>query len=213
MDYPSNSREQKKPVGKPEEPKKVVEQVISGKVIRKKKSVGKRFSEMFGGGDSRSVGSYVFLEVLIPAAKDAIADAFSQGVEKMLFGEARSTSRRNPRYYGPSSSGGHTQYNRPGILNPRRDDPRHDPSRRARATHNFDDIILQTRMEAEQVIERLFDLVNRYDQATVADLYDMLGATSEYTDNKYGWTDIRGADFKRVRNGYLLDLPRPVPLD
>jgi hypothetical protein len=72
---------------------------------------------------------------------------------------------------------------------------------------------LATRVEAEEVIDRLFDVVSRYETATVADLYEMVGVTGNYTDDKWGWTDLRGASVQRVRNGYLLDLPRPEPLD
>ena len=86
-------------------------------------------------------------------------------------------------------------------------------SRRAKATHNFDEIILATRHEAEEVIDRLFDLISRYETATVADLYELVGEDRSYTDDKWGWTDIRGAGVQRVRNGYLLNLPRPEPLD
>ena len=86
-------------------------------------------------------------------------------------------------------------------------------SRRARASHDFDEIILASRVEAEEVIDRLFDLVSRYESATVADLYEMVGVTGNFTDDKWGWTNIRGAGVTRVRNGFLLDLPRPEPLD
>lgn len=210
VDYPSNSRHPQR--DEPDKDKKI-EPVVSGEVLRRKKPLGKRFAETFVGGDARSVGSYVFLDVLIPAAKDAIADAFTTGIERMLFGETRSSTRRgHARSSGPS---GYVSYNRfsssPGSPS-RREEPR-GPSRRARASHDFDEIILATRVEAEEVIDRLFDLVSRYETATVADLYELVGVTANYTDDKWGWADIRGAGVTRVRNGYLLDLPKPEPLD
>lgn len=86
-------------------------------------------------------------------------------------------------------------------------------SRRARANFDFDEIILPTRVEADQVLERMFDLLDKYEIVTVADLYDLVGVDSNYTDEKYGWEDLRGADVDRLsRGGYLLDLPRPEPL-
>jgi len=210
MDYPNNSHKAK---SKPEkvEPKKV-ERIVAGEVVRRKKPLGKRFSETFMGGDAKGVWGFVAFDVLVPAAKDMAADAVSQGIERMLFGEARSASRRSSsRSNGPL---GHVAYNRygPSSIPIRREEPRN-VSRRSRASHNFDEIILATRVEAEEVVDRLFDLVNRYESATVADLYEMVGVDSEYTDDKWGWTDIRGAGVARVRNGYLLDLPKPEPLD
>ena len=216
MDYPNNShqaKESKITVSNEEETPKKVEKVIEGTVLRRKKPLSKRFSEMFIGGDSRTVSAYLFYDVLMPAAKDTIADVMTQGVERMLFGETRSTSRRAGNRRGNS---GYVSYNRYSASTPpwepRRDEPR-SPSRRSRATHNFDEIILSTRVEAEEVIDRLFDLVARYESATVADLYELAGVTGSYTDDKWGWTDIRGAGVTRVRNGYLLDIPKPEPLD
>lgn len=207
-DFPSNSHK----VTRPEpEPEKKIEKVIEGEVVRRKKPLGKRFKDMFVSGDAHSVGQYVMFEVLLPAMKDTIADITSQGVERMLFGEARSTSRRTGARPGQNA---YVQYNR--FSSSSRADSRRDregPSRRARANHDFDEIILATRVEAEEVIDRLFDLVAKYDSASVADLYELVGVSGSYTDDKWGWVDIRGAGVTRVRNGYLLDLPRPEPLD
>jgi hypothetical protein len=72
---------------------------------------------------------------------------------------------------------------------------------------------LETRTEAEEVIDRLFDMVSRYDSASVADLYALVGLASTHTDYKWGWTDVRGAGVSKIRGGYLLDLPEPKPLD
>lgn len=210
-DFPSNSRQQVPK--KPAEQKKV-EQVVQGSVVRRKKPLGKRLTETFVGGDAKGVWGFVALDVLVPAAKDMLADAVSQGVERMIFGEARSRSRRTGRHPGES----YISYNRYSSGG-RREDPRdREPqrpslSRRARASHDFDEIILATRVEADEVIDRLFDIVAKYEMATVADLYNLVGIADNYTDDKWGWTDIRGASVTRVRNGYLLDLPRPEPLD
>lgn len=217
-DFPSNSISRPKLVrpekteSKKTDPKKV-ERVVETEVVRRKKPLGKRLKETFVGGDSKSVWEYILLDVLVPAAKDMIADAASQGVERMIFGEARSTNRRTGQR--PGGSNGYVSYNRYSsssrVIGEREERPT--LSRRARANHEFDEIILATRPEAEQVIERLFDLVDRYDAATVSDLYELVGVTGNYTDDKYGWVDMRGADVVRVRNGYLLDLPKPEPLD
>ena len=210
-EFPSNSRKQKTAKDeKKDEPK--VEKVVVGNVTRRKKPLGKRMAETFVGGDTKGVWSYILHDVMIPAAKDMLADAGSQGLERMLFGEARSAGRRRGRGSAPY---GHVNYQRMGS-HPAGRAGRSDErtySRRARASHDFDEILLDTRVEAEEVIDRLFDLVSRYEQATVEDLYDMVGIDPNYTDKKWGWVDLRGAGVTRTRAGYLLDLPRPEPLD
>jgi hypothetical protein len=209
--YPANSK-----ASKPDP--KNIEQVTTGKVMRKKKGLGKRFHEVFIGGDANNVWNYIAFDILIPAAKDTVSDAISQGIDRMLFGESNRYAQRRRGSRGGGNSG-YVSYNRyaPTTTRPmhrydQRDD-RRQLSTRSRATHDFDDIILETRVEAEEVLERMFDLINRYEVVTVSDFYDLVGITGNFTDEKYGWTDIRGAGVTRVKQGYLLDLPRPESLD
>jgi len=202
--YPSNSRTTKPAA---EETKKV-ESVVTGEVTRRKKPLGKRFAETFVGGDLNTVAGYVVFDVLIPAAKDMVADAFSQGIDRMLFGEVRGSSRS--RSSRPAGTNGYVSYNRMSSNKPTGSGLNEFSRRESRrSSHDFDEIILATRAEAEEVIDRMFDLVNQYQQATVADLLELVGVTSNHVDHKWGWTDIRGAGVTKIRDGYLLDLPRP----
>ncbi len=112
-----------------------------------------------------------------------------------------------------SGSNGYISYNRMGQNKPTRsglDEFQRRPERRS--NQDFDEIILATRAEAEEVIQRLFDLVSQYQQATVSDLLELVDITGNHTDHKWGWTDLAGAGVTKVRNGYLLDLPRPEPI-
>lgn len=201
MDYPPNSKKLQE-----EEPEdKKIEAVASG--TRRKKPLGKRFRETFISGDAKTAATYVFFSVLMPAAKDMLVEAGSQGIEKLVYGEAR---RRGGPSAGPM---GHIAYNRMSQSNRPPVGGGRQLSRRSRSTHDFDEIVLESRTEAEEVIDRLFDLVSRYESASVADLYELTGLESSHTDHKWGWTDIRGAAVARTRNGgYLLDLPTPEPL-
>ena len=56
------------------------------------------------------------------------------------------------------------------------------------------------------------ELLERFDVVSVADLFDMAGISCNYTDNKYGWTDLRNARVERVRDGYIINLPRATSL-
>jgi hypothetical protein len=208
-EFPSNSRRDRTEPPKTEVKK--VEPVVTGEVVRRKRPLGKRLLETFIGGSARGVATYVMMDVLLPAAKDTIADAVSQGVERLIFGESRSTSRRTGYRPGGSTSS-YTSYNRmsssrPNSLARRDEEPRYSSLRGGGI--DFDDIILATRVEAEEVVDRMFDMLAKYEVVTVPDLYDLLGQTVPYTQEKYGWTDLRGAGVTRITSGYLLDLPRP----
>ena len=53
-----------------------------------------------------------------------------------------------------------------------------------------------------------------YGLVRVADFYDLVGVTGNYTDNKYGWTNIRSAEIVRLRDGgYVIKLPRAMQID
>lgn len=224
MDFPSNSLEPSGPKVRravPDESQpevkpvaggeKVVRKIATGKeAIKKKKTLGSRFREAIGGRDGQSVTDYLLTEVLAPAFKDMITDAVIQGVERMVYGEARHTSRRSANYRGPVGSSNHISYNR---YSTRPSETRPPMSSRARATHDFGEIELQTRAQAEAVIAQMDEFIERFGHTSVADLYEMVDLDAEYTDEKWGWTDLRGADVRRTRGGtYILILPRTEPI-
>lgn len=210
-ELPGNShRQRREPVEEPADKK--LDKVVTGSVSRRKKPLGKKFAEIIFGGDGKGVLQYILLDVLVPAAKDTIADVVSQGIERALFGEARSSSRRTGTR-SPTSSG-HVSYNRYSG-SPLGGRPREEPrelSRRAQATHDFDEIILATRVEADEVLRRMDELLERYETVSVGDLCELVGVEGGYTAEKWGWTDLSKAGIKRVREGYLLVLPQSEPL-
>lgn len=206
MEYPPNSKMR----GSDPPKKEPITRVTSAEAVRRKKSLGRQFRDTFIVGDAKSAMQYVIFDVLLPAAKDMFVEAGSQGIERLIFGETRRhRGMRNPS----SGATGYVSYNRMAMTHDRPSPIGQHMSKRARARHDFDEIVLESRSEAEDVIDRLFDLVSRYDHATVADLYELTGLTSTHTDHKWGWSDLRGASVSRLRNqGYLLNLPDPTPL-
>lgn len=183
-----------------------LERVTTGDPVRVKKPLGRRIAESFTGDDIHSVGSFVLFEVVLPEAKRLIADVFTQGIERALFGS--SSPRSNAR------TGGYTPYNRmsvSGTANNRPSGPTISPQGRAR--HNFSEIVLAKREEAVDVLDRLQMAVEEFHMATVGDLYDLVGITGNFNDNKWGWTSLSGSQIRMVRGGYVIDLPDPQQLD
>ena len=199
-EYKGNSHRSKEEVSTKELTPKKVEQVATGK--QRKKSDVRKFTDVFVSEDMASVKDYILMEVLLPAAKKAIADAVTNGIDMLLYGEARSKNR---------DRGSRVSYTRYYERDRERD---YERGARTRARgYDYDDIILDTRREAEEVLDRMQDLIDTYGMVSVADLYDLVGISGKYTDNKYGWTHLRSADVQRVRDGYLLKLPKALPFD
>ena len=181
-----------------------IEKVIKGCAKTKKRSDVKKFADVFISEDAGNVKSYIFMDVLVPAIKKAISDVVKNGIDMMLYGETgRSkknslTSKISYKSYYESDNDRGRDYS----------------SIRTRSTYDYDDIVLENRGEAESVLTTMDELVETYGMVSVADLYELVGIQGSYTDNKYGWTkNIHNANVVRVRDGYLLKLPKALPFD
>lgn len=210
--FPSNNSEPDKAEREASREKKKLESIVTSKVSRRKKPLGSRIKEAFTGNDAQTVWSYVLVDVMVPAAKDLVTDAVTSAVRGMIYGEGASRDRGLDRGRRGTPRSNYSRYSEsPTRRTERHEEPRN-LSHRARATHDFDEIILETRVEAEEVIDAMFRLIEKFEMVTVADLYELIDVTGNFTDDKWGWVDIQGAGVKRVRDGYLLELPKPEPM-
>lgn len=200
-EYKSNSHRYKE--GKTEvlTDRKKVEKVVHGRVRTKPKSGVSKITDIFISEDAANVKSYIVMDVLVPAVKKAISDIVRDGIDMILYGESK--GRKS------SSASGYVSYRDYS----RSDDRDRFRDSRSRSSYAHDDIILDSRGEAEEVLTRMDELIDTYGNVSVADLYDLVGKSSEYTDNKYGWTNIRNAEPIRVRDGYMLKLPKALPIN
>lgn len=200
-DYKPNSKKFKEEQKASENTEKKVEKVVSGAVKTRKKSEIRKFADVFIQEDTEKVKSYILMDVLVPAVKKAISDIVTNGVDMFLYGETGRTKKS-----GSASKVSYRSYY------DRRDDRR--DYNRTRAGYDYDDVILDNRGEAEEVLSRMDELIATYGLVSVADFYDLVGITGNYTDNKYGWTDIRNASVIRARDGgYMIKMPRALPLN
>lgn len=207
---PNNSDKARRvtPEQKDSKEREKLKPVVKRPASKKKKSLGKKFKESFLGDESQSVGDYVIHDVLVPALKAMINDMVSGGVEMMLFGE-RSRRPSNVIRNGGRSYVSYGNYYRDDR---RPKDDRRDVSRASRARHDFEEIVFDSRGEAETVLSHMVDMTLEYGMVSVSDFYELSGIDAQFTDNKYGWTNLRDARTDRTRDGYVLNLPPARPL-
>lgn len=186
------------------QPEKKVEAVITGKAKTRKKGEMQKFADVFIAEDANNVKSYILMEVIIPAVKKAISDIVTTGIDMMLYGEA-GRSRKN----GPASKVSYRNYYE-------RDNERTRAGSGAsrRSGLDYDNVIFDTRGDAEAVLDAMNDIISQYGTVSVSDFYDLARVPNDnFTMNKYGWTNIGGATAVRIREGYVLKLPRAIPLN
>lgn len=200
-DYTGNSNKDKAKQVAPDE-EKVVERVTTGVVVVKKPPLSQRLKTVFFGGEFRGATRYVASDVLLPALRNLVVDAITKGAERTIYGESRAP--RRPGYSGGYQS--RIQYNSP-IMRPELRVGRVPDQGPRNVRHEANELVLASRDEAELVLERLSDIIDKYGQATVADLFDLTGLPSSHIDNKWGWFRMNNASVQQVREGYLLNLP------
>lgn len=150
--------------------------------------------------DVNNVKSYIVMDVLVPAIKKAISDIVTNGIDMILYGEAgksKKNSTASKVSYQKYYDGGKKDYAAP----------------KSRTSYEYDELLFETRGDAESVLDAMNEIIAQYEVVSVADLYDLANVSNDnYAANKYGWTDIAGCRAVRVRDGYILKLPKPTPL-
>ena len=200
-EYKPNSHKSKEEQNETGSDKKI-ERIVNGSVKPKKKNEIQKLADIFISEDVNNVKSYILMDILIPAIKKAISDIVTNGIDMILYGE--NDHKRNGSI---SSKISYRNYYDKSSNSKGRDNSR------SKNSYSYDDIIFENRGEAEDVLLRMEELISVYGLASVADLYDLVGINGSYTDNKYGWTDIRNGSVLRTKGGYILKLPKVIPLN
>lgn len=223
--FPSNSHSRKasQTSGNSPQPtdeeKPKLEPVVTGKVIHRKKSFGRKVLDTFFKGEG-GVISYLAHDVLIPALQNLVIDTVTEGIQRAVGG---STGRQYRTFRGSGQARTHHNYNgysanrttisstSPLIGNGPQ--PRRSPMMQSSSV-DLEDIVVETDFEAEMIIEKLYEAQQEFGAATVANLKELTKTSPTYVDHKWGWPD--GVEFgkKRVRVeggiGVLLIIPEPV---
>lgn len=200
-DYKPNSHKYKREQEeKAVEPKKI-EKVVNGTAKTKKKSEIRKFTDIFFAEDFASVKEFLCNDILIPSAKKLVYDIFTEGLGVLLNGKGGMRGR--------GSTGSRVTYS--GFF--RGSEPSVVESGKSRTRFDYDDILFESRGEAEAVLTQMDEVIAKYGFVTVADMYDMADLTQPYTSNRYGWSSVRTGEVVRVSDGYIIKLPKATVRD
>jgi len=196
------SKEQKEPI------KHVKGKVVTGSVLDKNKIGPLKWWRMIFEEDAKTVVKYLGTEVLVPKIKDTVYDLIISGVGRSIY--------KDDRKRGGNSTGEKVSYSSYYVSGGSKSVSR--PKEQEVVDNNkldYKNMLFADKSDADNVINGMISIIETYQQVTVADLYDLVGKTAPFTDNKFGWTDkdVHLFGVKRVRAGYLLELPTAYALD
>lgn len=183
--------------------KPAIKPVVSGKTQTKKNEV-RKFMRDFFAEDWASIKAFIKSDILIPAAKRTFYDVVEGSLSKSLFGSQGGGSRSGRSTADKVSYRDYTASSRNRSDNYRSG---------TRSVLDYDDIIFDSRGDAEAVLTTMIDIIDQYEEVSVAALYELANIkNAPHTANKYGWDNLSRAYVDRNRDGYVIKLPRAMPL-
>ena len=183
------------------------EKKVIAKAKVQKKSAIKEALRTFFAQDLPEIAEHLIVDVAIPAAKNAITDMVTQGIQQLLYGEV--DPRRRPTSGYTSYSRSSRDYSGKAYYESRRPE-RREP--RQQKPTNVEDLVFDTRGDAVDVIEYIAETIDEYGQVSVADLMSSVGIQPRYTDERWGWTTTDAFELRQIREGWLVSADRPEPL-
>lgn len=179
---------------------------IKGKVsVKKTSEVSKRLRS-----GAKEIEKYTIEEVLLPGLKNAVWDIITTGLDILLYGES-DASRTRGRFNSNRPMTSSINYASTGNMR------RVNQTRRSNVTkvraRPEEEIIFERKADADLVLDGLREAIENFGTVTVQTLFDMCDKTAPWTANKYGWMDLEDAYVERTRDGYILKMPRSLPLD
>ena len=179
--------------------------VVKGNVKIKKEPISRKFGDVFLSDSVDNVKSYVIFDVIVPAIKNLIVDMITNGTEMLVNGRGGGSSRRRS-----GERENYTRFSRGNNVG-RSEVVRGTPRNR----YGYMDVIFDSRGDAREVLDCMYDILDKFKMVSVADYYELAHAEEyeTYTDRKYGWFDLSAADIARDRDGYRILLPKTELLD
>lgn len=195
-----NNYTKKKPAAKVEE-KKHLDKVVTGNVTIKKKSEGRKILEKIFPSAGSDLKTTLMDDVIFPMLKNGLWEAVGRILWPNGDGPVRS-----------SSFGGGTRINYSGFSKPQA--RQHYIPAGSTFGFDYDRIAFETRGDAEAVLMALDENIDAYGFATVGAFYEAAGVTTNNAQvEKFCWRSIGDAKVAQVGGGWIIRMPRPMPLD
>lgn len=191
-DYPPNNN-----YSKPSEPTKrdKLDAVTTAAMVPKNESILVE--------SMKSVLKTLWNDTLKPIAKNTLYD--------MVESSARGLIKPTKSY---TQGNGKTAYNKVSEITYNRSNGDRVTTRDREVSMDYKDVIFEDESKANEVLAIMDELIDTQGYCSLADYMDLCGLSkySDYTDEDWGWENVRTAKKKFMRNGVKLILPRLKPV-
>lgn len=219
MTYPSNSETTKQKAQatmKPEHMKSVVNTAPEKKVSKLEQILPKsvvnfikpKNPELLKQQLERSI-KLVILDTLQSALLGNDAKTSGQNVFSTFF-NSMSNTWSNPGYtnYGATYNNQTRTYTYGTPTPPPA--PQQSPDS---SVYRYTQLVYQSKIDADNVLRSLRETLMAYKTVSCFDLYEFSGVPANPLDRSYGWRDLSTADIALGGNGWIIRLPKALPLD
>lgn len=186
--------------------KKVDAPVTTNVKVKKNNSTARKFFAQ----DLKSTANGVTNDIVIPGVKNLVVNVLKKAVDYLFLGTFTPTNNSYTPYN--TFSGSRNVTYAPGFNPNQGINGPTVPTAKA-SVYAINDVTFVDRGEAEEVLTRMVEIVQKYGTASVQDFYDLIQQKGNYTDNKYGWKDLSSACVIRGTDGYHIQFPRVIVLD
>jgi len=184
---------------------------LKGTVVTRKPSFISKLKETFIADDARDVGDYIVWDILVPTIKRTIRDIIVGSADRVFLGSSSPNSssslyrERGVTYVKRTDYGSVTRSSK--VKNEQKALPSSRPQYR---NFKLNEIIFDNYDDAATVLERMVDYLETYGKVSVDDYFDLVGQSSDYTAQNWGWTSLSSATIVTTFGGYFIKLPNPV---
>lgn len=199
-DYKPNSQKFKEEQKSSE--KREIQKVAKGPVKIKKQGAASKFMHRLIAEDASSVKEKLIDDVVIPKVKDVLVTAAEEAVRTLFYGSSRKKKNSNITDYVSYRDYGSYDY-------------REDREQPSSVGFNYNNVVFDNRGDAENVRRNMEAVIRKYGVVSVADFYEMVDPeyAPPFTANNYGWMNIQNAYVDHTREGYVIRLPKAMPID
>lgn len=189
--------------------KPAIEKVeLKGTVTAKKPSFTQKLKDTFIAEDARDVGDYILWDILVPTIKRTIRDVIVGSADRIFLGTSSQPTSNLYKERGVTYVK-RTDY---GAIASRKSTIKSLPAAGTSSRSNFhlDEMVFEQYEDASAVLDRMVDYLETYGKVSVDDFFDLIGRSSNYTAQNWGWTSLANATIVNTVGGYFIKLPNPV---